>query len=563
MTAGSVPRTIRWPRSMPWSRVMGLRSVYAKTVKDSRRAALVVGLVAGGFMFGTGAPYGAAAEFSTFDLRHQFIAGLTALPLAIRGLLGEPINVETLGGFLSWRIGNTLVAIFGLWSVLALSGTLTAEVTKGSLDLVAAGPSSRHRIAFQKVAGHLTAVAFAMLLASVITWYVGSAFAILPGDEIPFTAALGQFLLYGLLMVAAGSVSFATAMVVGRTRAVALGLIALFSGYLIESYASMSPLISALRPLSWYSWTVGHRPMAGVTDWPSLVLLAAVTTVLLGVGIVSFARRDIGVSNGLAWLRLPSLPAGIGGPFRRQLADRTGIAIGFGIGMGLYAVFIVASAEAFATGLGSLPQIVDIIETIYPGIDIGQPSGVLQLTFFAFGSFIFGLAGASLLAGWASDEGSKRLDVILATPLSRGRWAAWSGLGVMSAVALTTAVLAASTGLAVAFVGGDIVSPVAGTAVLGLSAAAFTGVGFGAGGLVRSSLAASVTAGVVIATFLIDTLGAALKLPDPVLQLSLFAHLGQPMAGHFDPIGLVAAVVMAVGGVALGAWGMTRRDVGR
>ena len=201
MTDGSVPRTVRWPRSMPWSRVMGLRSVYAKTVKDSRRAALLVGLVAGGFMFGTGAPYGAAAEFSTFDLRHQFIAGLTALPLAIRGLLGEPINVETLGGFLSWRIGNTLVGIFGLWSVLALSGTLAAEVAKGSLDLIAAGPSSRYRIAFQKVAGHITAVAF----------------AILPGDDIPFTAALGQFLLYGLLMLAAGSVSFATAMIVGRT----------------------------------------------------------------------------------------------------------------------------------------------------------------------------------------------------------------------------------------------------------------------------------------------------------------------------------------------------------
>jgi len=303
--------------------------------------------------------------------------------------------------------------------------------------------------------------------------------------------------------------------------------------------------------------------MAGVTNWPSLVLLAAVTTVLLGVGIVSFARRDIGVSNGLAWLRLPSLPAGIGGPFRRQLADRTGIAIGWGIGMGLYAVFIVASAEAFATGLGSLPQIVDIIETIYPGIDIGQPSGVLQLTFFAFGSFIFGLAGASLLVGWASDEGDKRLDVVLATSLSRGRWAVWSGLGVMAAVALTTAVLAVSTGLAVAFVGGDIVSPVAGTAVLGLTAAAFTGVGFGAGGLVRSSLAAGVTAGLVIATFLIDTLGAALKLPDPILQLSIYKHLGQPMAGIYDPVGLIVAVIMAVGGLALGAWGMTRRDVGR
>jgi hypothetical protein len=35
------------------------------------------------------------------------------------------------------------------------------------------------------------------------------------------------------------------------------------------------------------------------------------------------------------------------------------------------------------------------------------------------------------------------------------------------------------------------------------------------------------------------------------------------MAGIFDPVGLVVAVVMAEGGLAVGAWGMTRRDVGQ
>ena len=106
-------------RSMPWSRVMGLRSIYAKTVRDSRRAALVVGGVGGLFMLATAAPFG--LEFGTMALRQQFIAGMTALPLAIRGLLGEPINIDLLGGFLSWRVGNTLPVVLGLWSVLALS----------------------------------------------------------------------------------------------------------------------------------------------------------------------------------------------------------------------------------------------------------------------------------------------------------------------------------------------------------------------------------------------------------------------------------------------------------
>ncbi|OGO55015.1 MAG: hypothetical protein A2Z32_13665 [Chloroflexi bacterium RBG_16_69_14] len=542
---------------------MGLRSVFSKTVRDSRRAAVVVGLVAGGFMFGTGAPYGGSPEFATPELRQQFLSGILALPPALRGLLGEPIDIGTMGGFLAWRVGTTLPVILGLWSVIALSGTLVGEAAKGSLDLVVSTPRGRRWIAVQKIAGHGAALASAMLLAAVMTWWVGDAFGSLPGDEIPFGAAVGQFFLYGSLMLTAGSVGFAAAPFVGRMRGLAIGLIALFAGYLIESYSSLSPIIASLEPLSWYSWTSHHRPMAGVTDWPSVVLLWAVCVGSLAIGVWAFGRRDIGISSALAWIRLPALPGGIGGPLRRQLADRTGMALGFGIGMGLYATLIVASADAFAESISSIPQIAQIIETIYPGIDIHTAAGVLQLTFFGFGSFILGLAGAALLMGWATDEEDKRLDVVLSTPLSRGRWAWRSGLGVLAAVAVLTSVLAAIVALAVAIQGGNVLDPIAGTAVLGLAAAGFAGVGLAVGGLVRSSLAAGVTAGLVIATFLLDTLGAALDLPDPVLELSLYKHLGQPMAGVFDPVGLVAAAVMVVLGSAVCALGLTRRDVGR
>jgi ABC-2 type transport system permease protein len=549
-------------RPGPWARVAGLGSIYGKTVRDSRRAALVIGGVAALFMLGTGAPF-AAPEFSTIELRRQFIAGLTALPLAVRGLLGEPINLETLGGFLSWRVGNFLPVMLGLWPVLALSGTLAGEAAKGSLDLLASTPQSRPTIALQKLAGHVTAVVFSMLILALSIWGVGRAFGSLPGDEIALTAAFGQVLLYGLMMLGVGGVAFATAPYVGRTRAMAFGLLALFASYLIYSYSSLSPLIGALTPLSFFDWTAGHRPIAGVSDWGSLAFLAGVDVVLFAIGVVAFNRRDIGSVANVGWLRLPSLPAGIGGPFRRQLADRAGVAIAWGLGIGLYGLLVAASAKAFADTIGSMPQIVAIINAIYPGVDLRQPSGVLQLTFFGFGAFVFGLAGASFLGGWASDEGRRRLDVVLSTSRSRASWAARSGLGVLAAIGVVTAIVAAFIAIGVAAQAGDVASPVGGIAVLGLSAAAFAGVGLAAGGLVRAPLAAGVTAFLVIATFLIDTLGTALKLPDAVLQLSLYKHLGQPMAGVFDPVGIVVASVMVIAGVAVCAFGLTRRDIGR
>ena len=550
-------------RPSPWARVAGLGSIYGKTVRGSWRGALVVGGVAGLFMFGTGAPYGVAAEFSTIELRRQFVNGLLALPPALRGLLGEPINLDMMGGFLSWRVGNFLPSLLGLWPVIVLSGTLAGEAAKGSLDLLVATPQRRRAIALQKLGGHVTAVAVAMLILAVIWSAVGQVFGRLPGDDIPLGAALGQVLLYGLMMLAVGGVAFAAAPFVGRTRALAFGLIALFASYLIYSYASLSPLMDALKPLSFFTWTAGHRPVAGVADWPSVAVLAGVDVALLAVGVLAFERRDIGSVANLGWLRIPSLPAGVGGPFRRQLADRSGVAIAWGVGIGLYGVLIVASAAAFGKMIASLPAIAAIIETIYPGVDMTQPSGLLQLTFFSFGSFIFGLAGTSFLAGWASDEGRGRLELVLSTAESRASWAAWSGLGVLAAIGVMCLFVAGLIAVAIVSQAGDLVAPVAGVAVLGLVSAAFAGVGLAAGGLVRCSLATGVTAMLVIATFLIDTLGAALKLPDPVLQLSIYKHLGQPMAGIYDPVGLIVAVIMAVGGLALGAWGMTRRDVGR
>jgi putative exporter of polyketide antibiotics len=64
-------------------------------------------------------------------------------------------------------------------------------------------------------------------------------------------------------------------------------------------------------------------------------------------------------------------------------------------------------------------------------------------------------------------------------------------------------------------------------------------------------------------TYLIDLLVPALNLPDWVHELALTAHLGQPMVGQWDAVGIVACIAIAMGGTLLGAWGMNRRDIAR
>jgi hypothetical protein len=52
-------------------------------------------------------------------------------------------------------------------------------------------------------------------------------------------------------------------------------------------------------------------------------------------------------------------------------------------------------------------------------------------------------------------------------------------------------------------------------------------------------------------------------MPWPGWLTTRTAHMGQPMVGAWDAGGVVACLVLAAGGLAVGAWGMGRRDVSR
>jgi putative exporter of polyketide antibiotics len=102
-----------------------------------------------------------------------------------------------------------------------------------------------------------------------------------------------------------------------------------------------------------------------------------------------------------------------------------------------------------------------------------------------------------------------------------------------------------------------------GSVSLGLYGAAVIGVGFAIGGLLRTSLAGEIAAVVVVVTYLIDLLAPPLNLPGWVHQLAITSHLGQPMVGEWDAVGIGLCLVVAIGGIVLGAIGMRRRDVAR
>jgi ABC-2 type transport system permease protein len=541
------------------SRIYGFGSVYGKTMRDSRRAVIGIALAMGLGLVAVS--FAIVQEFNTPESRQQLVAVVAAVPAILQGLAGKAINVGSLGGYLAYKYGVFFPEITSLWAILALSATLATEARRGSLEFVAASAMTRRRLAVEKLFAHLTGQAIVAIVVFLALLFVGSSVNGLPGDAISVEMAAGYAILLFLLGIAAGSVAFALAPFVGRGSAAGVAAAVMFGGFIVNGYQAAIPSLAPFANVTWFGWTANHVPLAGQFDWPSLLPVALVALVLFGVGVEAFARRDIGATSPIPTPSLPRTLIGLRGPARRAIGQNIPSSIAWGIGIGLFGLAIAGSGKSFIDELGKATDFVKLLNQVFPGFDIRSVGGFLQLLYVEFGLILAGLAAATLVAVWASDETSGRLEFLLASPLSRVRWVASGGVAILVGIVVVGIVAALGIALGAVIAGGDIVQPVVGSLVLPLYAAALGGIGVAVGGLFRTSWAGPAVAIVTIVTWLINLLAPAFKLPDVVHQLALTSHYGFTMLGQWDPVGIVASLVLAVGGVALGAWGFKRRDL--
>jgi ABC-2 type transport system permease protein len=501
------------------------------------------------------------AEFDTPQSRAELENLVNAVPPILQGMAGKVVNVGTLGGYLQYKYGVFFPLVVSLWSILALSGTLAGEAQRGSLEFVAASGKSRRRVALEKLSGHVLMLGLACLVAFASIAYAGNAFAALPGDEISVLSAFAYAIWMGLLALVAGALAFALGPFLGRGAAAGIAGAITFAGFIFNGYQVPVPELAPFANLTWWGWTQNHIALAGQYDWPPVIGVAVVAAALLVIGIEAFARRDIGVTTALPIPSMPRPLLGVGGPLGRVVSTNLGSTIAWGAGIGFFGLALGGAASGFMEQLGDSPQFVELLSSIFPGIDYASAGGFLQLLFIEFGVILAGLAAASFVGGWASDETSGRLEMVLATPLSRVRWASAGGLGMLVNVAIFVALVAAGIGIGVGTTESDIATPVVGSLVLGLYAAALVGIGHAIGGVIGTRFASTAVIVFVVVTWFVQLLGPLLNLPDFVRDLALTSHFGQPMVGVWDSIGIVAAIALAVGGIAIGSWGFSRRDL--
>lgn len=556
-TAGTMPQGPSLYR-----RLYGFGSVFAKAIRDSRRATLVAAfLLVVTFL---GVAKAVIDQFDTPASREEMVALIKSLPPILAGLGGKITdNLGTMGGYLQYKYGTFFPFVLTLWSILALSGTLAAEAQRGSLDILAATGLSRRRIAAEKLLGHLVPMTLVLLLTFVSIAIAGQAYPVLPGDEITVTSAFAYTVWLGFIALAGGALAFALGPFVGRGGAAGIAGFVTFAGYITSGYQQAIPAMEPIAKLTWWGWTYNHTALSGQYDWPPVIAVGLVVVGLLVFGIEAFARRDIGATSAVPMPRMPAALLGLRGPVGRAAGANLGAAIWWGLGVGFFGLVMGSASQGFMDQLRNSPDFMNLLNGIFPGIDYASAGGFLQLLFVEFGVLLAGLAAATLVAGWASDETSGRLEMVLATPLARVRWALAGGAGMALDVVVFLVISALGIAAGVATSGSELGTPVTGTLILAIYAFALVGIGILVGGLTRTAWAAPAVVIFLLVTWFIQLLGPLLGLPDIVQDLAMTAHFGQPMVGVWDIPGSVAALAIGVAGIVIGAMGFARRDLRR
>ena len=558
-SAGTPPLTAPRTQIPRLSRVYGFGSIYGKTIRDSRLAFIIAAGLLGGLALVMGAAVGTV--FPTPEARLGIDKLIGSMPASMVNLFGNATlmgdKLGTLGGYMTWKYGALFALGTALWSILALSGTLAGEASRGSLDVVAAAPFGKRRIALEKLAAHLTMLWLAMAFVAIMIVVSSNAFGDAElGDQISLGSAVGFALWAGFMAMCFGGLALALAPVLGRAGSAGVAGLVMVGLWAASGLDVGGPLVS----LSPFHWTADHIPLVGFYDWPGLALVGAVGVVFLAFGVELFSRRDLGVTAGLGLPALPKDVLGVRGPVSRAFGDQLPRAFAWGIGFGLMGALLASLVGPFADQIGKDSSLSATFALIFPGFDFTTAGGWLQL----YAELLYiaaGLAATAFVSKWASDETDGRLEEILSVPMSRARWVVAGGAGAILAAVVMTLFAALGIGLGAAAGGATAGDAIVGTASLGLYAIAVIGVGVAIGGLWRTSVAAEIAALLVVVTYLIDLLVPALKLPDWLHQFALTAHLGQPMIGQWDLSGVVACLAIGIGGILLGAWGMTRRDV--
>ena len=466
--------------------------------------------------------------------------------LIIQAGPGYGLDDPTLGAVVMNETAQWLFVAVALMSVfMVVRHTRTEEETERA-ELVRAAPVGRHAALASAMLG--TFVVNAAIAAGNVIALV--AFGLPAAGSLAFGASMA-----GVGMVFAG-VAAVTAQVASGTRAaLAAGGVAVGVAFVLRAIGDVGD--GALSWLSPIGWAQAIRAYADERWWVLVLPLAATVALVLAARALQ-DHRDYG--SGLVAQRsgrpdaTPQLSTALGLAVRLQ----RGALIGWVAGLGALAFFYGLVADQAEQIIEDNPDMADFFAQLGMGsvTDAFISTAMLIMALFATGFTV-----ASVLR-LRSEELSGRVDPLLATPVSRRRWATSHLAFALVGSAVLGLVCGVAMGVGAALVLGDagrIGELAAAGAVMVPAMWVVAGVTLLLhGARPRWSLAAWA---VVAWVFVAAMFGGVLDLPQWALNLSPFQHVPALPAASMEWTPLILLVATAAVLVAIGLAALDRRDI--
>lgn len=478
-------------------------------------------------------------------------------------LLPVPLELETLSGYLQWRMFGTIALVYGFWALLAASGAGRGDEERGVVEIWLAAGIARARYLLVRALAFATAVAASVTVMLAGTW-AGSAIVNEP-------LAVGALALQGLDLVALTLCCFALALFVAQlfaTRREAAGVagILLLALFLIDS----ATRTGGLEEIRWISpfWLYERSALllrSGGLDLAAVAALLAACVVLIAASVAAFAARDLGApllrtraAEGGATAR-PSRDPLLRLPVLATVDQQRVWILGWTLGLAGLAAFLVSLTRTMVDAMLEIPSLRVYFERLGPaGYDtfvavIWGSTAMLLVSLFA----IF------QVNTWVADDAEGRLETALAQPISRPRVVLDRIGSLLVAATVVLAGAAAVTWVSAARVSIPLSADrfVLGSVLMLTVPFAFGGIGSVVASF-RPRLAVPLLTVVATTSYFTQQFAPLFDWPKWVENTSIYSLYGTPMTVGVDWAGIVALAALGIGGTAFGIVLMRRRDVG-
>jgi ABC-2 type transport system permease protein len=528
------------------------RAIAVHTARRAARSGALWGLVFGGTVAATMSTY--TSTFPTPESRANIAASVQG-NAAFEAIFGITHHLDTVAGYTAYKTMFTLILLGSIWGLLFATRALRGDEDNGRWEVFLSGQTTRGHAAAQ--------VAIGLGVGVVALWIPTVLFAVTTGASSDVNIGVGTCVFFATAMVAPAAMFMAVGMLVSqlaasRHEANLLGAGVLAASYLIRMAADSDSRLGWLRWATPFGWVEEARGLTG-SNVVAFVPMALLVTVLVFASMRIAAQRDLGASAFAVRDSPEPRTLLLGGQAGLTVRLTRPLVVGWLVALGFTGLVFGLVTQAAGRSLRGSPTLDRVISRL-GATDAGA---VAYLGFvFIIAAGLVAIAVAGQVAALRNEEASGHLDNLLVRPVARWRWLTVRllvGVGLVITASALTGVAAwvgaasqhASVGFGDLLEAGLNVAP-PGLFVLGIGALAF--------GLVPRA-AVGVTYGLVVWSFLVETVASIVDSNQFLLDTSPFRHLAPAPAA--DPNWGAAAWLVALGIIAAvaGIAAFARRDM--